>query len=302
LEISQICDWLKRKGKTEQFGRVWTYSSIFKMLRNEIYLGVYVYGRRSNNLGKPERLPQSKWVRTSVMGPLVRPELFEAAAAKLADRSRRSRSDEELKTGLARLLSEQGYISGPLISECEYLPLPITFAKRFGSLAEACRLIGYDKPVRVSGVHIRTYSDEDLKNELRRIHLENGRLSRDIINRDKRSPSAAFFKRRFGILRNAYSVAGIVQDKIPKRRIDLNPDGTSKSEAALLDGLRRLLEEEGHLSRRMIDRSGSVPSTWFYCRKFGGMAQAYSLVGFCNSQSEIMKAAHARRRKPAACT
>ncbi|WP_309141256.1 recombinase family protein [Novosphingobium sp. G106] len=270
LEISQICDWLKKKGKTERFGRLWAYSSIFKMLRNEIYLGVYVYGRRSNNLGKPETLPQSKWIRTTVMKPIVPPELFEAAASKLADRSRRPRSDEDLKRGLARLLSEEGYISGPLITKCSYLPLPITFTKRFGSLAKACKLVGYDKPVRVEGVHTRIYSDEDLKSELKRIQRENGRLSREIINRDKRSPSAAFFKRRFGGLRKAYSASGILQDKIPKRRIDLNPDGTPKSEAVLLDGLRRLFEEHGHLSRRMIDSSEAVPSSWLYCRKFGG--------------------------------
>jgi DNA invertase Pin-like site-specific DNA recombinase len=48
----------------------------------------------------------------------------------------------------------------------------------------------------------------------------------------------------------------------------------------LLDGLRLLYQSKGYLTRRVIDASPDVPRADTFCRRFGGMKQAYALVGF----------------------
>ncbi len=53
-------------------------------------------------------------------------------------------SAECIKQGLKRLLDEKGYLSAALIKETEYLPSETTICKRFGSLSEAYKAVGYN--------------------------------------------------------------------------------------------------------------------------------------------------------------
>jgi DNA invertase Pin-like site-specific DNA recombinase len=294
-EIAEISKWLNKKGKTQRGGRPWIPSTISHILHNEIYIGTYVFGRNSNNLGKQKSLPPSQWVRSCVMAPIVQPDLFEAARQRLARASRRYWSDEELKTGLKRLLREQGFISGPIIDACPYLPRQNLFIRRFGTLGKACEIIGYEKPPRASKAHVRRYTDQQLLEMLRRIYEVNGRLTHSIINADRRSPKAAYFVRRLGGLRNAYFIAGIPQGRMPQERADLNPDGSPMTEETLLNGLRALLAKRGFLSKKIIDEEPSIPCSSFFGQKFDGLISAYASIGYFSTRREIMQATYARR-------
>lgn len=53
-------------------------------------------------------------------------------------------SAEDITQGLKRLLDEKGYISAALIKETDYLPSETTICKRFGSLSEAYKAVGYN--------------------------------------------------------------------------------------------------------------------------------------------------------------
>lgn len=297
-EIKAICAWLAKKGKVQRNGRPWIHSTVSHVLHNEIYVGTYVFGRRSNNLGKQKNLPPNQWVRTCVMAPIVPSELFEAARVRLANASRRYWADEELRNGLTRLLREQGFISGPTINASPYLPNQYVFIRRYGSLDEACQIIGYEKPVRASKIHVRRYTNQDLLDALQRIHQTQGRVSHTIINADQHSPRAAYFVRRLGGLRNAYFLAGINQGKLPQARADLNSDGSLMTDEALLDGLRVLLAKRGYLTSKLIDDDPSIPCSFFYGQKFGGLIHAYARVGYCGTRSEVMQAVFARKRGP----
>ncbi len=82
LEIEEISSQLaKRRGSSDKL--TWTRRRVSKLLRNEIYVGTYVYGRRNNNLGAPTKAPSAEWIRAAVFNPIVPVSIFEAAAAKL---------------------------------------------------------------------------------------------------------------------------------------------------------------------------------------------------------------------------
>jgi DNA invertase Pin-like site-specific DNA recombinase len=54
----------------------------------------------------------------------------------------------------------------------------------------------------------------------------------------------------------------------------------NKSDAVLINGLKRLWRREGRLSESIIDKSRSVPTTNTYCRRFGSLREAYRLAGY----------------------
>jgi Recombinase len=60
----------------------------------------------------------------------------------------------------------------------------------------------------------------------------------------------------------------------------LNERTCNKSNDELLDGLRLLLKEKGKLSQNLIDASDLVPTAATYHRRFGGLRQAYGLIGY----------------------
>jgi hypothetical protein len=54
----------------------------------------------------------------------------------------------------------------------------------------------------------------------------------------------------------------------------------NKSDEELLRSLKALLKSAGRLSEHIIDASRSVPSTATYQHRFGGIRQAYALIGY----------------------
>ena len=74
--------------------------------------------------------------------PVVAQDDFYRAQAIIEARHRHW-SDEQMLTGLSRLLSSLGRLSGILIDEAGDLPSSATYGKRFGSLPRAYKLIGW---------------------------------------------------------------------------------------------------------------------------------------------------------------
>lgn len=57
----------------------------------------------------------------------------------------------------------------------------------------------------------------------------------------------------------------------------------SLPEGRMLDALKRLLREEGHLSDRLIDSCAYAPHSATYRKRFGSLRRAYALAGFSPS-------------------
>ena len=54
----------------------------------------------------------------------------------------------------------------------------------------------------------------------------------------------------------------------------------NKSDAVLINGLKRLWQKEGRLSESIIDKSVHVPAMNTYYRRFGTLRQIYRLIGY----------------------
>lgn len=314
LRLGQIEKWLNARDKRQANGKPWTTSAVRRLLTQDLYTGRYVFGKRSNNLGRPSYTPPSHWVTANVMVPIVTIEIFRAAEHRLKSITRRVYSAAEIETGLKRLLSEKGHLSGRFVQQCSYLPSPEAIDTRYGSLAAAFRTVGFEIPSRIKKNSAGLpYSEDDLLGDLRRIYQDRGYLSGHAIDADPNAPSKKYFVRRFGSLAKAFELAGVeitsaerrraaiafrdehgLSPKLPKKTLRRNVDGTAFTDDQLLGHLRRLLRKHGYLSVPLIDADPEIPAKNLFRRRFGGLRAAYERVGYFSSQSDIVRAAHAR--------
>lgn len=130
--------------------RIWTIKQIRIILGDEKYIGTLLYNRVSSPLkGSAIRNPKSKWIRIERAFPaIVDPEIFARAQDLLSTKPglRNRPSDEELLDHLRRLLREEGAISVSIINSRPEIPPAQVYSRRFGSLREAYRRIGYEQP------------------------------------------------------------------------------------------------------------------------------------------------------------
>lgn len=133
-------------------GRPWSYQRVSNVLTNPIYAGQQAFGRTVKRLGRPslERRPPADWVLASTDTQVVSAEAQRQAARIIAARMVML-SDEEMLSRLKALARREGRLSSALINEAEGLPSSVTYANRFGSLAKAYALIGYDHLAARSG-------------------------------------------------------------------------------------------------------------------------------------------------------
>jgi DNA invertase Pin-like site-specific DNA recombinase len=319
-KMTEIARWLNDEKHRHPKGGAWTPDIVRCMLKNEIYIGTLVFGRRYMNLGRTIWFDQKDWIRVAVVQPVVSVQLFEAAARrfKRTAASKRPLSMQELTEGLARLLAEKGKLSHSIISRCPYLPVSSVFTRRFGTLEAAYRAVGF-KPRRHFQVNDAgvPYSDEELLDQIRRIYRENGRLTIDIIDKDPDVPSRSYFIARFGGFRNIVRLAGLPIPPRSQRDIDgearqrayhetkagrrsprsRNDDGTRITNAQIILALKTMLAETGYLSRTLIDADPRVPMSHTVAIRFDGMLNAYSAAGYYSTQSQVNKAAMARARR-----
>ena len=166
MRLGEIETWLNRKKYRQASGRPWTSAAVRGVLTQHLYSGRYVFGRRYNNLGRKSMLSPDRWVDAEVMEPIVPAALFAAAQARRAATMRTILSKQDLLTRLARLLEEEGYLSGPLVDRCPYLPKTVALRNKFGSVRPAFRIVGYEIPSRCAkNPEGQVYSDEDLLDE-----------------------------------------------------------------------------------------------------------------------------------------
>ena len=109
-------------------------------------------------------------------------------------------SDNELLVALRGLLRRKGRLSRRIVNKCKRMPHAGVYERRFGSLSRAYQLIGYE-----SG-RGNTLSDDQVLQALRNVLRRHGRLSTQLIERSKGTPSAFTYRRRFGSLAHAYEL------------------------------------------------------------------------------------------------
>lgn len=147
------------------------------------------------------------------------------------------------------------------------------------SLFEAAQAIYRDRVQHpITGKQPR-YSKEEMLRRLRRLLKRRGYLSSKLINESKGIVATSSFEARFGSLSRAYQLIGYVQknDRPRKRhrhtRFHLSDD-------EMLEKLKGLLCERGHLTQVIIDETTTVPCSTCYIERFGSMNRVYERIGY----------------------
>ena len=277
VSISRIARLLNGEGVAASGGKRWSFSMVSTVLKSELCIGRYVFNRtRSILQGPVMRNPEDEWVRVEIMNPIIPERLFWQAQAALRTHRGEIMPTEQILKGLRRLLRAKGRLSLSLIKSCPYLPSPKTVALRFGGISQAFALIGYERPSTVlSPNRTRRYLDEDIFSGLRRLHHQNGYVTRQMIDHDHTLPSAEFIQRRFESIYRAYALSGLPPVTHSQVTAAALARRKARGDAALergrqprmtytnkelIVGLRRILEKHGYISARLIDQDRRMPS------------------------------------------
>ncbi|CAL74430.1 putative recombinase [Bradyrhizobium sp. ORS 278] len=164
-------------------GKLWTMLTISNVLRNEAYLGHIVYNRRSMKLGERNvRNPPEMWIRhQNAFKPIIAPALFLKAQNVMAElESGRTRTDKELLELLKGLLLRDGRLTMKSITLAKDMPNASVFTKRFGSLDEAYRLIGYRPAARYRFKEVRANIDQIIRSVADKVSTDLERRGRRV--------------------------------------------------------------------------------------------------------------------------
>ena len=140
-----------RPGHTE-----WDVSAVRTILTHPKYIGCAVYGRVAKKLNTPAvRVPKSEWIlQHGAFEPIVDTATF-AEVQKIMGKHRCERTDGDLLDDLCGLLASEGRLSYSVIKHSPDLMAPGTYSRRFGSLLNAYKLIGYARSDCLGGADTR---------------------------------------------------------------------------------------------------------------------------------------------------
>lgn len=131
---------------------------------------------------------------------------------------------------------------------------------------EASRLL-IERKQKLKESHTETY----MLGRLRKLLSERGRLSQSLVDNCSYCSRSATYCRHFGSLMRAYRLIGYDYDE--RRTLGYNA-------RYLLNHLRKILSREGYLSTTLVNGTSSGPKSSTYRRFFGGLKEAYKLIGY----------------------
>jgi len=244
MRMVTIAHTLNAEGVPAERGAPWTRQRVRNVLTNEKYAGVLVCGKHTGPLGGIRRLrKRSEWIRVEgVVEPLIPRERFDLVQAQLPTPKHRRPTDEDLINELRVVLADCGRLSSLLIDAHPRAHCADVYKRRFGSLENAYRRVGYAPSLRqrVASENARRRArgrfkprpeviDPDeawarLEAHYRRL----GRVSSNTIDIDPTLPSADWYRIRFGSLAEIYARLGYEPSARQKFHIALSKPGASK--------------------------------------------------------------------------
>jgi hypothetical protein len=148
---TEIATELNAEGIYNARGRPWMTQTIDIVLRNEKYIGHNVYNRGSVKLGG-KRVENSRemWIRRdNAFEAIVRPDLFSKAQKVLSDlENGRELTDQELLDRLTALWRRKGHLTTQIMQAAKNVPDWTVYARRFRSIMNAYRRIGFKPKAR----------------------------------------------------------------------------------------------------------------------------------------------------------
>jgi len=135
-------------------------------------------------------------------------------------------------------------------------------------------------------------TDEEMLARLRRILAREGRLTPGLIDRDRGTPCTCTYVKRFGSVGDTYALIGYRKPPFRWR----GGVGGYWTDEAILDSIRTVHETHGYVTAGLIDTVEGGPSNSTIRKRFGSLRACYELAGLPHECSELVLAAHSRRR------
>lgn len=199
----------------------WSPKRVADTLRNPVYMGRFVGGRRIRKVGETWGVsaPPEQWIIADNAAPVIVSEAtFTAARRKRLRRGAAVSRDVALED-LKRILSEAGDVSQRMIRLHGKWSVGV-YCRIFGSVGEIRELLGAPVPARYANlldainasnarkrIVGQTYTLDELRTHLSAVLAKHGRLSHQIIS-SYGVPNTATIRRRFGSIPNAYKAVG----------------------------------------------------------------------------------------------
>ena len=216
-------------GTVAAFGK-WTPRRTGYTLQNETYVGRLISGRRLKAVGEKwgSPLPRQDWTICEGGAPsIITPAAFEAAQRKRLRRGSLVR-DEEVLADIRRIAKAHGDINQRLLQGHGRWSWNVYY-RVFGSIDAIRDLVGLPVPEKFKsrrtnllrgrcfeGEPRRTYSDDDLRDHLRKVLQLHGYLSGQLLE-TVGPPNGSTIIRRFGNLSRTYKEVGFEPSELQTR-------------------------------------------------------------------------------------
>jgi hypothetical protein len=219
LKPGKIAIHLNSKGKRWKDGSLWTNRRVSQVLRCELVVGDLAFNKTRVTLEEGVTfLAPDQWMRRTVLKPMISRKLFRTAQQRMAAlaspsirSSRFERTEAEMLSDLERLIAKHGRLSISIIDASYETLNSCAYRLRFGSMAETYARIGHPEgwpqPLR-NGCDQRA-TRRDIVDGLRRLHRATGQVSLRAIANDRRLPSVAYIRHKFGSTAAAFEAAGV---------------------------------------------------------------------------------------------
>src|SRR5262249_23832882 len=135
---------LNQRNVPTENGRPWNRSKVARLLQNEAFIGNLVFNRRTKKLGtKAVHNPTALWIRTEgCVEPIIDRDLF-SRVREIRKGRRFELSEEEMLVRLRKLWMKKGKLTARIVDDASGLPCQSSYSRRFGSIRNAYRLVGY---------------------------------------------------------------------------------------------------------------------------------------------------------------
>jgi DNA invertase Pin-like site-specific DNA recombinase/DNA-binding winged helix-turn-helix (wHTH) protein len=162
-----IADELNRRRIKFTGEAQWTEATVYRILKNEKYVGCHVWGKTASPFGKyVHKVPPQAWVRKpDAFFPLVSANQFARVQELMCERrTKPSKSNEFVFNRMREVLAREGKLTITLLAKYGYFNHR-GYVKRFGSVMRAYQLIGYQPSAHA-------FASVDASNKLRRLRSE----------------------------------------------------------------------------------------------------------------------------------
>jgi DNA invertase Pin-like site-specific DNA recombinase len=152
--MQDIADELNRLRVPFIDGRKWTRMGVRGILTNPKYEGTSVYNRKRSRLSSLAKTnPETEWIVVpDAFEAIIDPVMFDAAQQVLRNKPF-NLSDDQVLEALRSILKTKGRLSMTLFRGAPNTLSKEGYRRRFGSLARAYELAGYDSPLKDTIVH-----------------------------------------------------------------------------------------------------------------------------------------------------